>query len=194
MIAEIIEGEVLNSPSAENGHYICDWCSSGVNFSSNQTISLYISDNVLAGPNSDIIKNPTTLGSYCEDCTLRLLYFPHEGSNEWRILAQLEDDGSLYNVEETDHSPSNDGIPWEPINTIEEVSGYSPQKDQLEILMGAENFFTTIVSMMDTVKPQNLINPDGSLDRKVLGRARREWLESAREVKGREDFRRMAKE
>lgn len=182
------EDEEFKPADPERDHFTCDFCSKGVNYTSKPRVGGYVTDNVLNVDHpmwrraSQGLNNPLVpLASYCEDCSQRLLLFPCRGFAEVRIFFDLDRDKMMQNVEVTDLSPSDDGIPWDPRELSEAITEVSFRDKELvaaltghDHLWGPENMVTFFLSIGGGVDIRQLVNFDGSLNPKILGRARKE--------------------
>lgn len=184
-LAEEFEGNEFQATNPERDHFECDFCSAGVKYSSKPRISSYIADDILNEhhPHADRLHNSqeiAVLASYCPDCTTRRLLFPCEGFAEARIMFDLDEDKTMHNVEVTDVSPRDDGIPWDPKEVTEEIMGIPFGTNELladDHLWAPENIVTFFLATVGDVDIRDLIKFDGTLDPKVLGRARRRFEE-----------------
>lgn len=189
-VAEVIE-EFENhdflpaDPSKD--HFICDFCSKGVNYSAEPRVGQYISDMVL-NPENPVYQQATDpkdgsrplvpLASYCEECSEQKLLFPCRGYAEVRLFFDLDEDKVMRNVEVTDVSPEDDGIPWDPKDLSERIMETSFESSMVisalmgKDLWGPENIVTFFLAFVDGVDIRQLVNWDGSIDPKVLGQAR----------------------
>lgn len=188
-LVEAFEGRdfLPNDPIAD--HFLCDFCSKGVNYQSKPRPGGYIADRVL---NIDhpvwqnaVQREPAPLvplGTYCEACATRLLLFPCKGFAEVRVFFDLDDERVMRNVAVTDVSPRDDGIPWNPKDLTEQITGVPFEQNALvaalgddDHLWGAENMVTMFLSVGSGVDIRELVRWDGSLDPRALGRARKEY-------------------
>lgn len=197
-LIEEFEGHDFLPTDTEKDHFLCDWCSTGVSYSSEPRVAGYVADRVI---NTD---HPTwveaTLGrevqplvplaSYCKDCSQRKLLFPCEGFAEVRYFFDLDEDMVMRNVEVTDVSPRDDGIPWDPKALAEAITQTSwKERGFLALLLGGdhlwgpENMVTFFLSVGTGVDIRELVKWDGSLDPKALGRARRKYKEFQKMMK-----------
>lgn len=174
-------------------YFLCDFCSTGVAYRSKPRVGHYIADNIL-NTNHPKWRNATAshsdhrplvpLASYCDDCTTRLLLFPCKGFAEVRLLFTLSEERVITNPEVTDVSGRGDGIPWDPKELSEQITGVPWEQNALlaalageDQLWGPENMITFLLSSVEGVDPRQLIKWDGSYDSKELGRARRKYRE-----------------
>ena len=88
----------------------------------------------------------------------------------------------ITNPEVTDVSGRDDGIPWDPKELSEQITGVLWEQNALlaatageDQLWGAENMITFILSIGSGVDVHELVQWDGSLNPKALGRARKEY-------------------
>lgn len=168
----------------------CDWCSKGVPFAKNARVAHYMADGVVYENNelAETINQrgqPALLATFCEDCSLDRLLFPCEGYAEFRFRSTMTETGHE-NVEFTDVSGPDDGIPWDPAHVIERL--FELPRDahnQLlpDMLSGPENvvMYTTAIDSATDIR--ELVNYDGSLDEKQLGRARKRAKEFVDELR-----------
>lgn len=173
-----IAGSEMNAPDR---HFKCDFCSKGVPYSSNPRVGHYFADDVVYVNNraAKFIREQGTLASlatYCEECTHRLLYFPHEPTTEIRVLTDLDEDKVVSNVEFSDVSSEGDGIPWDPVE-LQGRLGVDTDLLQKAIseLIAPENVVTFFMCISSNIDIRELFNPDGTIKPKPLGRARREF-------------------
>ena len=174
-------------------HFLCDFCSKGVAYRSNPRVGHYIADNIL-NTNHPKWRNATAshsdhrplvpLASYCDDCTTHLLLFPCKGFAEVRLLFTLSEERVITNPEVTDVSGRDDGIPWDPKELSEQITGVPWEQNALlaaaageDQLWGPENMVTFFLSIGSGVDVRKLVRWDGSLNPKALGRARKEYQE-----------------
>lgn len=196
-IAQLIDrfdGTTFKPSDPNPDHFICDYCATGVAYSSQSRVGQYISDRVL-NPEHPIWRSSTKdhpekqtlipLATYCEDCATRRLYFPCEGFNEVRLFFTLNADRTMTSPEVTDVSPADDGIPWNPRELSEQITGL-PWGENVVVsgkeLWGPENMVTVFLSMGGGVDIRELVKWDGSLDPQLLGQARQEYKEFARKM------------
>lgn len=195
IIEENLRGEQFNSSYSSDEHYLCDWCSKGVPYKKNPTISFYLCDSLITGQE---YKSVAMLATYCEDCSSRLLYFPCRGYNEIRVVSTLNEDQIIQDPEVTDVSLKSDGVPWDPIDVHEKISGVPREvsmKQASEIEMAPENIITFLESILSEVAVTSIINPDGSIDREILNKAKQEFREGIKKSgNDRSSFREMAKD
>ena len=174
-------------------HFLCDFCSTGVAYRSKPRVGHYIADNVLntthpkwrnATASHSDHRPLVPLASYCNDCTTRLLLFPCKGFAEVRMLFTLTEKRVITNPEVTDVSGRDDGIPWDPKELSEQITGVPWEQNALlaalageDQLWGPENMVTFLLSIGSGVDVRELVKWDGSLNPKVLGRARKEYQE-----------------
>jgi hypothetical protein len=100
------------------------------------------------------------------------------------MFFDLNEEKVKRNVEVTDLSPRNDGIPWDPKELSERITQIQWEQ-QLFVTMlsgqdnlwGPENMVTFFLSSVDEVDIRQLVKWDGSLDPKLLGQARRKYEE-----------------
>jgi hypothetical protein len=185
-VSDIEEQLEMSKVSHGNeGHYLCDWCSKGVSFSSNSRVSHYISDSVLDTGHEECAfinreRALTQLATYCEECSSKRLLFPCEGFSELRIQFTLTDDGRMSQVSVTDISLRKDGIPWNPVHVTEKITETDFQKNAFLTghLYGPENMVTVFLSWSESeIDIRDMVKPDGSIRGKYLGRARKKYNE-----------------
>lgn len=193
-LTDTYEGRPFLAASDSPNAFECDFCSAGVSYAQEPTIAQYVADDIL-GPVSERshpkarqvreMRPLVQLASYCPDCSHRRLYFPCEGYAEARLYCELvadeeSDSGvAMQNVRVTDVSPRDDGIPWDPEEVAEAITGvpYADLGFFEHDLFGPENTVTFFLSSVQGVDIRELVQWDGSLDPKVLGRARRKFEE-----------------
>jgi hypothetical protein len=174
-------------------HFLCDFCSTGVAYRSKPRVGHYIADNILntthpkwrnATASHSDHRPLVPLASYCDDCTTRLLLFPCKGFAEVRLLFTLTEERVVTNPEVTDVSGRDDGIPWDPKELSEQITGVPWEQNALlaaaageDQLWGPENMVTFFLSIGSGVDVRELVRWDGSLNPKALGRAHKEYQE-----------------
>lgn len=182
-----VEKEFEGKPflnDVEGAKFLCDFCSKGVSYSRRKTVTGYIADDIL---NPDHPKWPrgqrplVPLATYCPECSTHRLLFPCEGFAEIRYRFTVDDDGIFRDVEVTDISPRDDGIPYDATEVSEQITGVPWEHQSLVSMVargdmwGPENFITFFLSSVDGIDPRNLIRWDGSVDPQQLGLARRKY-------------------
>ena len=185
------EGTRFETAAERDDTFECDFCSKHVSYASEPRIGQYHADAVL-NRDSDLARRINrerplaTMATYCPDCTTRRLLFPHEGTMEVRLLADLGADKRLTNVEVTDVSPHDDGIPWDPRELSESITGIpfdqhvGRASEPGAMLWAPENMVTFFLSIGGGIDIREVVRWDGSLDPQALGRARtayREYIE-----------------
>lgn len=171
-------------------HFYCDWCSKGVSYRSKPTVGWYVADMVMntghhewqaAVRAGEGVRPMVPLAVYCEECAARKLLFPCRGYGELHAFFEVDTERVMKNIRVTDVSPADDGIPWEPREVAERVTGIDFEQQMLtqalsgeDQLWGPENMITFFLASTG-IDPRELIQYDGSLDPKVLGRARKAW-------------------
>lgn len=194
------EGRDFVTAHPSKNHFICDWCETGVPLTTSKRLSQYIVRNVINDENpiwQQIIGRSGTrpfapMAAYCTDCTTRLLLLPCEGYTEVRLAFDIGDDGTYRNVEVTDFSPAEDGIPWNPAELYEQITRVPFHKALLTEARGAELWAPEdIVRIFQSMGPnldiRNAIRADGSFDPRELDRAREAFDELVQELE-RNDF------
>jgi len=91
----------------------------------------------------------------------------------------------MSNPEVTDVSSADDGIPWNPRELSEKITGVPWEANAIlagDELWGPENMVTVFLSMGSGIDIRELIKWDGSLDPQVLGHARREYRAFTRKM------------
>jgi hypothetical protein len=180
-------------------HFFCDFCSRGIAYQSNPRVAWYVADGVL-NPGHPVWRQAVKerfggkpivpLAVYCPGCSTRRVLFPCEGYAEVHAFFDLDEGRVLKNVEVTDVSPPDDGIPWEPRELSERITEIPWDQHMLmqtisaeDQLWGPENMITFFLSAVDGVDPRELIQYDGSLDPKLLGQARKSWKQFRKKMK-----------
>lgn len=194
LVAEF-EGEVFDALYEDSDeHFLCDYCSKGVSFASEPEVAWYIADDVLDPPVTGEVQHIkenrplVPLAVYCPEHANRMLYFPCEGFAEARVVFSLDADRVMHDLVVTDHSPRDDGIPWDPRELSERVTGVPFAENALmapEELWGPENMVTFFLAIDTEVDLRELIQWDGTLDPKLLGQARKQWENFAKEMRER---------
>lgn len=201
-LQESFEGSDFQPTHPNKPHFECDLCSKGVNYSSKPTVSTYIADDVLndyhptwkwakAERGDEDLFVP--LATYCPECSNRRLMFPCKGFHELRIRFDLDADRVMRNVEITDESPADDGIPWNPKELSKKITGVSFESGALiadgNHLWGPENIITFFLAVSN-LDIRDLVKWDGTIDPKTLGKARKQFENFNREMaNGRKSFR-----
>lgn len=197
-LAATFEGEEFKPTDPSNPHFTCDFCSKKVRYDTDPSTSYYVADDVL---NENHRLTPTVrehhpvvpLASYCEECTTERLYFPCEGFGEVRMVFDLDEDLTIHNVDVSDVSDRSDGIPWDPKEFSEAILQIPFEANpavQSDHLWGPENMVTFFMSSVREMDISEVIEWDGTLDPKAVGRARkkhREFREKMRESEYEED-------
>jgi hypothetical protein len=194
-LTEKFEGDDFLPSDPEKDHFLCDFCSKGVAYESNPRVGHYIADDVLNsehpvwqkhGGSSTLVP----LASYCEKCSTRMLLFPCEGFAEVRMFFDLDGEKVMKDVEVTDLSPRDDGIPWEPKELSERITQIQWEQQSFvamlsgqDDLWGPENMVTFFLSSVDGVDIRQLVKWDGSFDPKLLGQARRKYKEFSKKMR-----------
>lgn len=195
------EGRDFIAPDPPKEHFICDWCTTGVPYTTSKRLSQYIVKNIINDQNPiwqqtitrSGIQPFAPMGTYCADCTTRLLLLPCEGYTEVRLAFDMGDDGTYRNVEVTDFSPAEDGIPWNPAELSEQITGVPFHKNALLAgAQGAELWAPEdIIRIFQSIGPnldiRSAIRADGSFDPRELDRAREAYDEFVQELQ-RNDF------
>lgn len=184
-VEELFEGKQFHYKTDEgNDHYICDWCSKGVSIASEPRVSQYLADKVIneSHPKSGVVNRQrklTQLATYCPECSHSFLLFPCTGTAEVRLQFSLSDEETMTEVEVTDASPRDDGVAWDPAEISESITQVSLDQNAIsqEAIYGPENFVTIFQSSLETTEIRSIVNPDGTIDPKELGRARKEYEE-----------------
>lgn len=192
------EGDEFTASNPATDHFECDWCSIGVAYESNARVGMYVADRVLKDGRAVSRKlnragKLVPLASYCEECTTRLLLFPCRGFTEVRLRFDLGADRIMRNVEITDISPRDDGVPWEPRDLAEQVMQMPFEQNALlsGFLYGPENMVTMFLSIGDGIDIRELVKYDGSYDPRLLGQARKQYDEFDKKMRA-ADFDRVA--
>jgi hypothetical protein len=189
------EGRDFTAAYPSKDHFICDWCATGVPYTTSNRLSQYIVNDIIndgnpiwqqaIGPSGT--RPFTTMATYCADCTTRLLLLPCEGYTEVRLAFDMGDDRTYRNVEVTDFSPEKDGIPWDPEELSEQITGVPFHKNvQFAAAKGAELWAPEdIVRGFQSIGPhldiRKAIRADGSFNPRALDRAREAYDEFAQE-------------
>lgn len=178
------EGGKFHAYQPNAAHFECDWCSKGVAYKSKPRVGHYMADRVL---------NPTTpkakqvnrqrrlapLATYCEECTSYNLLFPCKGFTEVRLLFDLDENMVMQNVDVTDISAEDDGIPWDPRELSEKITRVPFTENALfaglDHIWGPENIVTVFLSIGAEIDIRELVKWDGSLDPQLLGQSRRKY-------------------
>jgi hypothetical protein len=179
-----VEGQPHTPPERLHNarHWECDYCSKGWSYTGGSDAIGYLADRIIGDSReaNALRKQPrlTTLALYGTDHPWsRKLLFPCEGFTEVRYTAHITEDGHYEDVEITDVSPADDGIPWDPRAVSEAITQVS--YDALDAMgderMGPENTVVWFLAISDECDIRDLVSWDGSLNGKELGRARREY-------------------
>lgn len=185
-----MNGTKIGERRSADHHWLCDWCSKGVSFNAEPRCAGYMADWTADSVTTEakwIAKTGrlANLAGYCPECSTPKLLFPREGTTEVRYMADIDTDGHLRNVEVTDISPADDGIPWEPNEVMQLITGAPIDViigDERGEAMGPENIVTVLLAVNPDIDIRELVNWDGSIDRKVLGRARKMFRKHGEEM------------
>jgi hypothetical protein len=186
------DGEVFAAYAPEKDHFECDFCSKGVPYSKQPRVGQYFADRLplARSPTAREVNERrilTPLSTYCEDCTYRRLLFPCEGYTEVRVLISLGPEQIVRDPRITDISSVDDGIPWNPAELAERITEVPREEMALfagdDVAMGPENIVTFFLSFNAGIDIRQLVKWDGSIDSKLLGRARRKYREFAEEMR-----------
>lgn len=178
-------GREHENPESDR-HWLCDWCSKGISYTGGSTGWHYMADDILGDlPAAREYHKKRPLGllaAYCDDCGNNRLFFPCEGYMEVRARFELNDDREYTDVEITDISPHDDGIPWDPKEVAEEITEipFDAVAAMGEELWAPENMLTVFVSA--DIDIRDLVNYKGEIDRQKLGAAREKWEDFQREM------------
>jgi len=175
----------------DKDHYLCDFCSKGVPFSKNPTVAAYLADYVPIPTNNtgrmvNRTRTITHIATYCEDCSHKLLFFPHKTTCEARVYLTFSG-REVTDVEFTDVSNRDDGIPWDPIELTERITAVPAEsfaESAQDTNMSPENVMTFFMSLNTEVDPRQLFEADGTIKPKPLGRARKRFRKIAEESEG----------
>ncbi|TKR27966.1 hypothetical protein [Natronomonas salsuginis] len=195
------EGGDFTAADPSKDHFICDGCTTGVPYTTSDRVSQYIVNNVINDEHpiwqQAIVRSGTRpftpMATYCADCTTRLLLLPCEGYTEVRLAFDMGDDRTYRNVEVTDFSPEKDGIPWNPAELSEQITGVPFHKNALlAASLGADLWAPEdIVRVFQSIGPhldiRSAIRADGSFNPRELDRAREAYDEFAQKLQ-RNDF------
>lgn len=182
-VEDRLDGYEFETGLDSDEHYLCDWCSKGVSYKGNGLVSHYLCDKLVTGDEYDDL---AILGTYCPDCTSRLLYFPCEGYHEVRVLSKLTSDQIIVEPEVTDTSPEDDGIPWDPMDIYLKICSLPKEiamNHAQDIEMAPENMVTFLETVFYELSVTSMINPDGTVDDTLLKLAQeefRQFMEEAR--------------
>lgn len=194
-LVEEFEGRDFLPSDPEKDHFLCDFCSKGVAYESNPRVGHYIADDVLSSDRplwqqSESDGAIVPLATYCEECSTRKLLFPCEGFAEVRMFFDLDGEKVMKNVEVADLSPHDDGIPWDPKELSEQITGIQWEKSSFVSMVlekgelwGPENMVTFFISSVNGVDIRQLVKWDGTLDPKLLGQARRKYKEFSKKMR-----------
>jgi hypothetical protein len=185
------EGRDFIAADQSNDHFVCDWCAAGVPYTTDKRLSQYIVNNVINDQNpiwqqsvAQAGTRPfTPMATYCADCTTQLLLLPCEGYSEVRLAFDMGDDRTYRNVEITDCSPEEDGIPWNPADLSEQITGVPFHKNALLAAAHGVELWAPedMVRMFQSIGPhldiRKAIRADGSLEPQALDRAREAYDE-----------------
>lgn len=188
-LIEEFEGSDFVPADTSKDHFICDFCSKGVNYKSNPRVGHYIADSVLNTDHPMWQKAQgadhqplVPLASYCEECSANQLLFPCEDYSEVRMFFDLDERVVMHNVEITDVSPRDDGIPWNPKELAAKVMDVNWDAYSIvaalageDDLWGPENMVTFFLSSVDDVDIRDVVKWNGEINPKKLGLARRKY-------------------
>lgn len=184
-------GSTHESALDSERHWECDWCATGVLYKGGSSGAMYFADDLVGDqpqPDASFVhehRPMTALALYCEDCATDRLLFPCEGYAEVRAQVEFDPDRTYTRFDVTDISGRDDGIPWDPkevhgaitdlpFETMAAVNG--PQ--------GPENMVTVMLSYGDGIDLRELVDYEGNLDPKYLGKARRIFEDHVEEMAG----------
>lgn len=177
---EHVEGSDFNAYYPERDEFECDFCSKGITYASEPRCGTYWSDRVIEAltPEGQRINGErmfTQLATMCPDCSTKQLLFPCEGYGEGRVYVTVTDDQRLVDVEVTDYSGRDDGIPWDPKELSSEIAGV-PWSEQAVVADGdeyaPEDMIRVYLSMGSGIDIRELIKWDGSFDQELLAQAK----------------------
>lgn len=195
------EGDDFIPVDSSKNHFICDWCATGVPYTMNKRLGQYIVRDIINHEHptwQEAIALSDTrpfvpIATYCPDCTTRLLLLPCEGYTEVRLTFEMGDDRTYRNVEITDISPEEDGIPWHPAELSEQITGLPFHENALLAgsqgveLWGPEDIVRVFQSIDPDLDILQAIRPDGSFNQREVNRAREAYEELGQGLK-RNDF------
>lgn len=189
-LENLFEGRQFESDSINDTEFKCDFCSDIVSYDSEPHVGHYMADKVIfavseRGRYVNDERMLTQLGTYCSDCSTQKLLFPCEGYTEVRLFFTIGKDGRIKNPDVSDISPEDDGIPWNPKELTEKITGIGGELNaQLagEDLWGPENIVTFffVVCNMDI---RELIDWKGNIDPQKLGEVRKQYQQFMTEMK-----------
>lgn len=203
-IIEDAEGKTFR-PHADDDehHWLCDWCSMGVSYAKEPRIANYMADKVADqetrhGQHINSERKLTMLASYCPEHSHERLLFPTTEATEVRLMFTVNEDRTITDAEVTDVSPEGDGIPWNPRELAEKIT--EAPYEQMAVLssandmvMGPENILTYFDALGTGVDIREMVDWEGNIDPKALGRARKKLDEvkerRMKEVGDRQAFR-----
>lgn len=185
ILREFFVGEEFR-PHDQKSNWECDFCSKGVNYSSKaRKFGTYLADDVLGdNPLANKAREMSedyeitwmSLATYCRGCSVPRLYFPCEGFDEIRAMVTIEGE-IITDLEVADHSPSDDGIPWDPIELTERIQqvpfDMNPAVDQ--DLWGPENMATWFMAIGPDADIREFVDYEGNIDDRAIGRARKAY-------------------
>jgi hypothetical protein len=205
-LRESYEGEELVLMASDHERPECDWCSVGMRYETGPRVSQYIADRCIEHPSMNEkarYLNETRpfaqFATLCEECSTRRLLFPCEGYAEVRLFFTPEGDResgfTMTDIEITDHSDRDDGIPWDPKELVEAVT-QEPFDTRTRRwaagggLWGPEDFVRIYMAGTDNRSDiRAVFDHEGNLDPKEVGRARREFQKRTSSHESRRDFR-----
>jgi len=211
-IEEEFEGSEFNPDDPGEEHFVCDFCSKGVNYTSHPRVAHYVADDVINDTFEGSTQIPdyihrerplVPLATYCPNCSKKRLFFPCEGYAEAHIYFTLEKGKTMRDVEVTDISGRDNGIPWDPYEVSERITPHESwdlQKimAEQEHLWGPENMVTHFLAVVGEVDIRELVKWDGTLENKKVGFARKQYQKFLEEQSakggGRKNFRDSVRE
>lgn len=179
---EEFEGKKFIPVREGRDFFKCDFCSKGVPYAKEGEYGHYLADRV---PHNNSQQSKmlnekrtlATLATYCEECTYPMLFYPCRGYTEVRAIASISENLVYENVDVVDIAPEDDGIPWDPAEVSEKITGI-PFEQHLsmvgDMLMGPENIVTWFFSISENIDIRELVDYDGTINPRYLGRARKE--------------------
>ena len=182
----------LTKGLGDEEQFFCDFCSKGVKFQSEPTAGMYLADDTLlqTNPKSHFVHQERVLSpisTYCESCTTNNLMFPCEGLTEVRLLIDLDSHASAENIQFTDISPEDDGIPWNPTGLLQKVTGIPAQKfgeTIPDLLWAPELVITFLLSISKEIDVREIVNWNGTYNKPSLMEAQEKYHKVAKQMGG----------
>lgn len=187
-LRESLEGGPARAEPFEDEDNLCDWCSRGIPYNRTRRHAFYMADDVIVvnNPKAQQVRNTRRLAlaaEYCHECAKQRLLFPCAGYTELRVMADVKPNGTLENVEITDVSAEDDGIPWEPMEVTEALTQMDPMLGYRgPHIWCPENTVTKFLSLAPGCDIREIVNWQGEIQPGPLAEAQEAFSEMAKEM------------